>query len=267
VLYSDLYDHRQFIRALVNSGFSGLLWCPEVRDAGGEEDLIRRLQSVIFSPLAMVNAWYIRNPPWMQIDREKNNQDQFDEGWKHLRDRCREIISWRMRLLPYLQAAFADYESTGMPPFRALLMDYPDDRRLQEVDDEYMMGDRLLVAPMFAGEAERKVVLPPGEWQDFWTGEVLTGRDHTVPSTMSNIPVYVKAGSLIPWADIAQHTAAPEARRITVRVYGDGHMAWSSPKRVGGLQVRWDPVAHHGTFAQDPGTSRIFHVAGWQKIR
>ncbi len=71
VLYSDLYDHRQFIRALVNAGFSGLLWCPEVRDAASEEDLIRRLQSVVFSPLAMVNAWYIRNPPWKQIERDQ----------------------------------------------------------------------------------------------------------------------------------------------------------------------------------------------------
>ncbi|MFL6417033.1 MAG: TIM-barrel domain-containing protein, partial [Bryobacteraceae bacterium] len=57
VLYSDLYEHRDFIRALVNSGFTGLLWCPEVRDAKNEEDLVRRLESVVFSPLAMVNAW------------------------------------------------------------------------------------------------------------------------------------------------------------------------------------------------------------------
>ncbi len=131
VLYSDLYDHRQFIRALVNSSFSGLLWCPEVRDASGEEDLIRRLQSVVFSPLAMVNAWYIKSPPWMQIDREKNNKGEFGEGWERLRDRCKEIISWRMQMLPYLHAAFAEYQQTGMPPFRALLMDYPDDPMLQ----------------------------------------------------------------------------------------------------------------------------------------
>src|SRR5258708_7333849 len=52
VLYSDLYDHRQFVRALVNSSFSGLRWCPEVRDAKSEEDFLRRLQSVVFSPLA-----------------------------------------------------------------------------------------------------------------------------------------------------------------------------------------------------------------------
>jgi alpha-D-xyloside xylohydrolase len=265
VLYSDLYDHRQFIRALVNAGFSGLLWCPEVRDARDEEDLVRRLQSVIFSPLAMVNAWYIRNPPWMQIDREKNNQNQFTDGWQHLRDRCREIISWRMCLLPYLHAAFAEYQRSGLPPFRALLMDYPDDPMLVDVDDEYMIGDRLIAAPLFAGESERKIVLPAGEWQDFWTGAVVSGRTHIVPATMPKIPLYVKAGSLVPWAEIAQHTQAPKSRRITVRVYGDGHLGWSSPKSVGGLDLRWDPVAHRGTFAQ--ATDRSFDVMEWQTIR
>jgi len=266
VLYSDLYDHREFIRALVNSGFSGLLWCPEVRDARDEEDLIRRLQSVIFSPLAMVNAWYIRNPPWMQIDRDKNNQDQFSEGWEHLRDRCREIISWRMRLLPYLQAAFAEYEESGMPPFRALVMDYPNDPMIQDVDDEYMMGDRLLIAPLFAGEPERKVVLPEGEWQDFWTGAVVSGRTQTIPAAMNAIPVFIKAGSLMPWADVAPHAQSPEARRITVRVYGDGDIRWSSPTKVGGLRLRWDSLTGRGNSAQSSAKVRRFEIASWQKI-
>lgn len=266
VLYSDLYDHRQFIRALLNAGFSGLLWCPEVRDASSEDDLIRRLQSVIFSPLAMVNAWYIRNPPWMQINREKNNRDEFTEGWERLRDRCREIISWRMRLLPYLQAVFAEYEQTGMPPFRALVMDYPDDPALKDVDDEYLMGDRLLVAPLFAGEAERRILLPSGEWQDFWTGEVMSGRTHTVSSAMPNIPVYVKAGSLVPWADVGQHSEAPESRRITVRVYGDGHLGWSSADRVGGLRLGWNAAEQRGKFEQGSQAGRKFEIAGWEKV-
>ncbi len=109
VLYSDLYNHRDYIRALVNSGFSGLLWCPEVRDAVSEEDLIRRLQSVVFSPLAMVNGWYIKNPPWKQLNRPVNNADQLLDGWEKLEARCREIISWRMHLAPYLKASFQQY--------------------------------------------------------------------------------------------------------------------------------------------------------------
>jgi len=266
VLYSDLYDHRQFIRALVNASFSGLLWCPEVRDAISEEDLIRRLQSVIFSPLAMVNAWYIRNPPWMQIDREKNNKDQFVEGWERLRDRCKEIISWRMQLLPYLHAAFAEYEASGLPPFRALAMDYPDDPLLENVDDEYMMGDSLLVAPLFAGETERKIILPSGDWQNFWTGEAVIGRLQTILSTVFEIPVYVKSGSLVPWANAGQHTGRAEARRIIVRVYGDGMRGWSAAASVGGLQLRWDQRTRRGAFTQKPGIDRPFDVLDWQKI-
>ena len=266
VLYSDLYDHRQFIRALVNAGFNGLLWCPEVRDASNEEDLIRRLQSVIFSPLAMVNAWYIRNPPWMQIDRDKNNQNHFAEGWEQLRDRCKEIISWRMRLLPYLHAAFAEYERIGMPPFRALAMDDPHDPMLQDVDDQYMIGDRLLVAPLFAGEAERKVVLPAGNWQDFWTGELVRTRTQIVSSSFRDIPVYVKAGSLVPWANVVQHVEQQNVRQIEVRVYGDGHKAWSSPPSVGGVQLRWNAAAARGDFVQNASRGRPFEVVGWEKI-
>jgi hypothetical protein len=97
VLYSDLYDHRVYIRALVNSGFSGLLWCPEVRQADSVEDLIHRLQSVVFSPLAQVDCWFLKNPPWKQIDKARNNAGQLLENWQSLEARCREIIGWRMR--------------------------------------------------------------------------------------------------------------------------------------------------------------------------
>jgi alpha-D-xyloside xylohydrolase len=61
VLYSDLYDHRQFVRALCNASFCGLLWTPEVRRAKDPEDWARRMQTVVFSPLAMLNAWGGRN--------------------------------------------------------------------------------------------------------------------------------------------------------------------------------------------------------------
>ena len=266
VLYSDLYDHRQFIRALVNAGFSGLLWCPEVRDAASEEDLIRRLQSVVFSPLAMVNAWYIRNPPWKQIDRGQNNADQFDPGWERLQARCKEIISWRMRLLPYLHAAFAVYQRDGIPPFRALLMDYPDDPTLAGVDDQYIVGDRLIVAPLFAGEVHRTVLLPKGDWHDFWTGAPVIGRKLTVTSDTENIPVYVKSGSLMPWAAISEHAAAEESRQLQVRVYGNGQLGWSAPRIVGGLRLEWDNVAKRGHAEQIASNTGQFDVTQWEQM-
>ena len=81
-----------------------------------------------------------------------------------------------MQLIPYLRAAFARYESDGTPPFRALALDWPDVPEFAKTDDAWMVGDRLLVAPLFAGEAGgRKLALPPGQWFDFWTGKSTSG--------------------------------------------------------------------------------------------
>lgn len=240
VLYSDLYDHREYIRALVNSGFSGLLWCPEVRQAESVEDLIRRLQSVVFSPLAQVDCWYMKNPPWKQIDRKKNNAGQLLENWQNLEARCREIIGWRMQLIPYMTAAFQRYAEDGTPPFRALALDAPLDKRLYEVDDQYMVGDRMMVAPLFAGEASRKVVLPEGEWHDFWTGDAIEGdTELSIPVSFERIPVYVKSGSIVPWADVGQFAGARETRRITARVYGNGSLPFALEGRKSGLRLSW----------------------------
>jgi len=263
VLYSDLYGHRDFIRALVNSGFSGLLWCPEVRDAANELDLIRRLQSVVFSPLAMINAWYIKNPPWKQLNRRLNNNDQLLDGWEKLEARCREIIGWRMQLVPYLTAAFQRYAQDGTPPFRALALDAPNDKRLHNVDDQYMIGDRMMVAPLFAAdEGERKVVLPQGAWHDFWNGDAIKGgTEITVPASTEKIPVYVKAGSILPWADVGLHAGAPEARSLAVRVYGDGSIPFELG--VGGKTMRLTWNAGKGDVEGERGDYKIY---SWKLI-
>ncbi|MGB7266743.1 MAG: TIM-barrel domain-containing protein [Terracidiphilus sp.] len=240
VLYSDLYDHRQYIRALVNSGFSGLLWCPEVRQAASEEDLIRRLQSVVFSPLAQVDCWYMKSPPWKQLDRAKNNAGELLEDWQSLEARCREIIGWRMQLVPYLTAAFQRYADDGTPPFRALVLDAPHDERLYTVDDQFMIGDRMMVAPLFAGEAGRKVVMPQGSWHDFWSGEEIKGgTELSLPASTDRIPVYVKSGSIVPWADVGLYANAPETRRITARIYGDGSLLFTLKLGEKSIRLTW----------------------------
>ena len=260
VLYSDLYDHRDFVRALVNSGFSGLLWCPEVRDAASEEDLIRRLQTVVFSPLAMVNAWYIKNPPWKQIDQKKNNAGELSDGWQALETRCRIIMEDRMRLIPYLRSAFVRYALDGTPPFRALALDYPEDEALHSVDDEYLVGDRMLVAPLFAGEKSRKVVLPKGAWHDFWTGaSVEGGGSHVVPAAYEKIPVYVKAGSIVPLGGVALTCGDAATRALTVAVFGDGSLLW---RLDGAAGLELHRSASGGVEAKAIGTApHGYHVA------
>lgn len=267
VLYSDLYDHREFVRGILNAGFSGLLWCPEVRDAASEEDLIRRLQTAVFSPLAMVNAWYIRNPPWVQLNRELNNKDSYLANWQQLQSRCREIIDWRMRLIPYLRSAFNRYVLDGTPPFRAPVLDHPEQTALHNLDDEYLIGDRMLVAPLFAGEPDRTITLPEGEWHDFWTGERVPS-NFQVSSTAEKIPVFVRAGSVLPMADVSASTAAQESRRITVQVYGNGSIPWElNPTHPGELRLAWSHQngSGQGSFEQSP-SSRPYSIAGWEKM-
>ena len=263
VLYSDLYDHRQFVRALVNSGFSGLLWCPEVRDAKSEEDLIRRMQVVMFSPLAMVNGWYIPSPPWKQLDRKRNNAGEIKPGWEQLEARCREIIGWRMQMVPYLKSAFARYAQDGTPPFRALAMEWPDHAELAKVDDAWMVGDSMLVAPLFAGEPGRTVHLPPGEWHDFWTGRRISGSAPLqVPASESRIPVYVRSGSVIPLASVANTTAEAASRRLDVRVFGDGRRSfvWDTPE-YGRMTISWNAASQKGSIDQK-GTTE-YTVQTW----
>jgi alpha-D-xyloside xylohydrolase len=268
-LYSDLYDHRQFVRGVVTAGFSGLLWCPEVRDASSEEDLIRRLQTVVFSPLAMVNAWYIKNPPWKQIDAKLNNGDTLAPNWVTLEERCREIIGWRMQLVPYLLSAFERYALDGSPPFRALVMDYPQDKSIQFIDDQYMIGDRMFVAPLFAGEAERQVTFPAGEeWHDFWTGEKVSDHSISVPRSADKIPVFVKTGSVIPLATVGPSSSSAMARQLVVHVYGEGHLPWRMTSPANGIfDLSWDAVTGNGRAQLPTDMPRPYQISEWRRMR
>lgn len=205
VLYSDLYDHKDFIRGLVNAGFSGLLWTPEVRNTNSREDLIRRLQTVIFSPQALVNAWYMEMPPWLKFDAE---------------DEVKELFKLRMSLIPYLYTAFYYYYKEGRPPVRAVVSDYTEDEQTYELDDEYLMGDCMLVAPITAKEEGRKVYLPYGIWYDFWTNEKYENGWHEIVT--ENIPVFVKSGSIIPLAKPIEYLTKDTIIDITLKCYSDG---------------------------------------------
>lgn len=280
VLYSDLYNHRDFIRGVVNSGFSGLLWCPEVRDAGSAEELIRRLQSVVFSPQALVNAWYIKHAPWKQWVTALNNADQFVNEWPQVQATCRELLWLRMKLIPYLYAAFFRYYKEGVPPFRALVLDYPADEQTRTIDDEYLVGDRLLVAPVTAGTHERAIYLPAGIWHDFYTGQEYTGgQTITLPVPLEVIPVFVKGGSLLPMATPTQHTADAQSFALTVRVYGDGSLPCTLIEDDG-LTYAYQHGAFNRlrlTWAHTDGIGRVertgsyagarFAVREWQRVK
>jgi alpha-D-xyloside xylohydrolase len=222
VLYSDLYDLADFTRGMLTAGLSGLLWCPEVRQCESNEELIRRMQLVMLSPQALVNGWMIRNPPWKQVEIEKNNADSFAPDWEKTEAICRELIQLRMRLIPYLYAAFATYRRAGLPPFRPLVIDYPNDPKVYPLEDIFLVGPSLLVAPAFVGQTARKVYFPEGTWHCFWTGERYEGgQELMVPAPLERIPLFVRDNSLLPLARPVAYCADDVVFDLDVRVYGN----------------------------------------------
>ena len=176
VLASDLYDHKDFIRGVANAGFSGLLWTPEVRDAKTKKEFIRRLQTVVFSDLCLINSWYCETMPWKELACEAE---------------VRELLEIRKQLVPMLKKAFDEYKETGKPPIRALVCDYTDDKETYNIDDEYIFCGDLIVAPLTVESDTRCVYLPEGNWRDYWTKEKV--RCGWFEVTSEKIPVYIKS--------------------------------------------------------------------------
>ncbi len=202
VIYNDYYNHRDFITALINSSFIGVLWTPEVRASKTSEEWLRRMQTVCFSPLAMLNAWADGTKPWSFADVE---------------EQVRQVMRLRMCLIPYLYTTFAHYAFDGIPPVRAMCLEPGCEA---DPKDQFMVGESLLVAPLFAGETSRKVILPKGKWYDFYTGDFVgDGETVSVEPGLDKIPVFVKDGGIIPMYE--PMTTLPEGPvPVSVRHYG-----------------------------------------------
>jgi alpha-D-xyloside xylohydrolase len=227
VIYNDYYNHEDFITALINSGFAGVLWTPEVRASKTAEEWLRRFQSNVFSPLAMINAWSSGTKPWT---------------FPEVADQVKQFALLLMQMMPYWYSEFAKYHFEGTPPFRAMNLEEGfnvevkkenvetnleknpyEEAASKEVKDQYMAGEYLLVAPMFTGQTSRKVILPKGRWYDFYTGEFAgDGQVITVTPGLDKIPVYVKDGGIIPMMKPRLHAPkAGEKVDLEIRHYGN----------------------------------------------
>ena len=203
VIYSDHYDHREFLCALVSTGLCGTMWAPEIRSASNSEEWIRRMQTSCFAHLAQLNGWADATKPWSYPD---------------VAEASKQTMLLRNELFPYLYSAFAQYEFEGKPVVRPMLLEDGG----SEVD-QFMLGDELLIAPMFAGEKSRKVRLPQGVWHDFHTGAVVGSGVITIQPNLETTPIFVRDGAAIPMlrpvTSIAETFAQPSVPLI-VRLYG-----------------------------------------------
>jgi alpha-D-xyloside xylohydrolase len=148
------------------------------------------------------------------------------EPWEYgpsFTDAFRRAAELRYRLMPYLYAQARHASQHGLPLLRALFVEFPDDPGSWRVEDEYLLGSDILVAPLMEeGTTGRKVYLPPSQWVDYQTGRTYGGGWHAIESGEIPVVMLVRAGAAVPHIALAQSTAGMDWSKLELVTFGDG---------------------------------------------
>ncbi len=214
----SLWAHLQMaVPQLCNLGLSGLSFAGT--DVGGfgadctPELLCRWVELGAFSPLFRNHSsnGSIFQEPW-----------RFDEKTLEIN---RKFICLRYQLLPYFYDLFWKGEKTGLPVIRPLVLHYEKDPNTWNLNDEFLVGEHLLVAPVLTqGAQKRMVYFPEGIWYDFFTGKEYSGGEYDLVSAPLDVcPVFAKAGSMIPTWEVMQYTGEKPYDTLKLKVFkGEG---------------------------------------------
>jgi alpha-glucosidase/alpha-D-xyloside xylohydrolase len=134
---------------------------------------------------------------------------------------CRKYLELRYRLLPYNYTLMREACDTGLPPMRALWLHYPGDAEAVKLGDQYLWGRDLLIAPVVQqGAKERSVYLPSSTWYDWWTGDKVQGKGTIKRQVdLATMPIYVRAGAIVPLDPVRQYTSQAVSEPTTLQVY------------------------------------------------
>ena len=139
---------------------------------------------------------------------------------KRVQDVFRKSAEMKYRLMPYVYAQAKECTEKGLPMLRALFVEFPDDPGAWKVDDEYLFGSQILVAPLLeSGMTGRTVYLPEGKWIDYQTEKVYEGGWHRIEAGSLPIIMLVRDGSVLPHLKLAQSTAETDWSKMSLKVY------------------------------------------------
>jgi alpha-D-xyloside xylohydrolase len=158
----------------------------------------------------------------------------------------------RYKLMPYIYSQAKDCTERGLPMLRALFIEYPNDPGSWLIDDEYLFGSDMLVAPLFENVTMRDVYLPPGQWIDYQTGKSYSGGWHNIEAGKIPIVVLVHEGAVIPHIKLAQSTAQMDWSTIDLVVYTS-----DTQKANGLICLPSDKVLHNISLARRDGTFKM----------
>lgn len=204
---------RNSIPILLGMGMSGFPFVGS--DIGGFVD----------SPTAELYTRWLQTGvfyPFMRTHTAFGTADQ--EPWSYgpeFEAINRRSIELRYRLLPTIYSAMRDAAQSGIPAMRPLMLDYPGDESTYGMDDEFLFGSDLLVAPvLWEGATARGVYLPKGEWYDYWTGEHYTGgKGIKVPVTIASLPLFVRGGAFVFTQPVVQNTGEMPGQPLEVTLF------------------------------------------------
>ncbi|OZU88192.1 alpha-glucosidase [Virgibacillus indicus] len=188
----SFWEHLQMSLPMVmNLGLSGVPFTGP--DVGGfahdtnAELLTRWTQVGAFTP-------YFRNHS--ALDTVNQEPWQFGKTYEAI---MKKYIQMRYEWMPQLYSLFFQASISGLPVMRPLLMEFPEDEKTYNLNDQFMIGDNVIVAPILApAVTDRAVYLPKGEWVEFSTGEVYDGeKTHLIHAELENMPIFVKKGTTV----------------------------------------------------------------------
>lgn len=233
------------IPMLTNMSVSGVPFVGA--DVGGFNDMpsgelyARWLQAAALTPFFRSHSvgWVGNKEPW-----------EFGGEFTKIN---RETVELRYQFLPYIYTLFREHERSGEPVMRPLWYEYPADKLTYLVNDEFMLGSDVLVAPVVKeGMRTRGIYLPVGaEWIDWWTGEKLeSGKLHYLKTPLDRLPIFVRVGAVIPTQGVVQHTGEMPSAPITLNV-------------IAGIKPG---VTETGKLFQDAGDGYGYYLKNYREI-
>jgi len=160
--------------------------------------------------------------PFCRVHSSGDHGDQ--EPWSfgsEITDIVRKFVELRYQLLPYLYTMFYKYTKENVPMVQSLVFFDQEDNQTHFRTDEFIFGDKILVCPIQEPNAQgRRMYVPRGEWYDFWTNEFVEGgKEKWVAAALDMIPIFVKAGSIIPKYPIQQYVGEKKIEELVLDVY------------------------------------------------
>jgi alpha-glucosidase/alpha-D-xyloside xylohydrolase len=284
-VYSTWETLRTHVPVAINTALSGIpFWGT---DTGGfvptkeltGELYVRWFQFSAFCPLFRSHGrtWKLRLPwGWNTGELGPNEISNYGEAANpdlselhnpDVEPICRKYLELRYRLLPYLYTAVRESHETGLPILRALWLHFPDDPNAVQRGDQYLWGRDILVAPVTEkGATSRRVYLPQGDWYDFWTEERLVGgRELSRDVDLATMPLYVRAGCVLPLGPVRQFTSEKVEGPMTLVVYPGADAAYTLYEDDGisfayrrgewmKIEMRWNDAGRRLTLQLAPGS-------------